>query len=307
MKRVLLTGATGMVGRNFLEHPSIKKYDILAPRRDELDLYNYDEVLAYLNIQKPDMIIHAAGKVGGILANSRYPVEFLLQNMDMGRNLIWASYNAGVKKFVNLGSSCMYPRNFNTPLKEEQVLTGELEPTNEGYAIAKIFSARLCEYISREYPLFHYKTLIPCNLFGRWDKFDPEQAHLIPAIIRKLHDAVTQHWREVEIWGDGQACREFLYAGDMADCLIKTIEEFDTLPAVMNVGMGTDYTIDEYYHMCAEVVGFSGDFCHDLTKPAGMQRKLVDVSKQDQWGWTPAVDIKTGIKRTYEYYLQYVV
>src|SRR6218665_715118 len=171
--RILLTGAAGMVGRNILEHAAIAGHDVLAPRRSELDLSNFTAVSDYLSSHPVDMIIHAAGKVGGIQANMREPVGFLLENLDIGRNVIWAAKTAGVSRLLNLSSSCMYPRNRSEPLTEDMVLTGQLEPTNEGYALAKIVAARLCEYISKQDSNFHYKTLIPCNLYGRHDKFDP--------------------------------------------------------------------------------------------------------------------------------------
>lgn len=303
-KRLLLTGGGGMVGRNLLEHPAIAEFDILAPRSAELDLCNFNEVQAYLRAHQPDMVIHAAGKVGGIQANMREPVGFLLENLDMGRNIVWASRQAGVKQLLNLGSSCMYPRNHNEPLKEDLVLKGELEPTNEGYALAKVVTARLCEYIMREDASYQYKTLIPCNLYGRHDKFDPAHSHLIPAIIHKVHQAKQNGQESVEIWGDGTARREFMYSGDLADALVRAIEEFEVLPAMMNIGLGHDYTINEYYQAAADVMGYTGTFVHDLSKPVGMARKLVSVERQLAWGWRAQNELRSGIEKTYEYYLR---
>lgn len=302
--RVLLTGGSGLVGRNLLEHLSVQDYDVQAPQSHELDLRKYADIEAYLHAHRPDMIIHAAGKVGGIQANLREPVRFLLENLDMGRNLVWASRSVGVRKLVNLGSSCMYPRNHNDPLREEMILTGELEPTNEGYALAKIITARLCQYITRENPEFQYKTLIPCNLYGRHDKFDPVHSHLIPAIIHKIYTAKQKCESTVDIWGDGSARREFMYAGDLADALIHTIRNFDTVPQLMNVGLGHDYSINEYYHAVSEVLGYKGTFVHDLTKPVGMARKLVNIERQQAWGWMPTHSLSSGIAKTYEYYLK---
>lgn len=302
--RVLLTGGGGMVGRNLLEHPDIGEFDVLAPRSGELDLRKFDAVQAYMRTHRPDMVIHAAGKVGGIQANMREPVGFLLENLDMGRNIVWASRQAGIKRLINLGSSCMYPRNHNEPLREELVLKGELEPTNEGYALAKVVTARLCEYITREDASYQYKTLIPCNLYGRHDKFDPAHSHLIPAIIHKVHQAKQSGQATVEIWGDGTARREFMYAGDLADAMVRAMKEFDSLPATMNVGLGYDYTINEYYQAAADVMGYAGSFVHDLGKPVGMARKLVNVERQQAWGWNAQSDLRTGIKNTYDYYLK---
>lgn len=303
-KKLLLTGGGGMVGRNLLEHPAIGEFDVLAPRSAELDLRNFNAVQAYLHEHQPDMVIHAAGKVGGIQANMREPVGFLLENLDMGRNIVWASRQAGVKQLLNLGSSCMYPRNHNEPLKEELVLKGELEPTNEGYALAKVVTARLCEYIMREDVSYQYKTLIPCNLYGRHDKFDPAHSHLIPAIIHKVHQAKQNGQESVEIWGDGTARREFMYSGDLADALIRAIKEFEALPSTMNIGLGHDYTINEYYQAAADVMGYTGTFVHDLSKPVGMVRKLVSVERQQAWGWHAQNELRSGIEQTYEYYLR---
>jgi GDP-L-fucose synthase len=277
---------------------------VLAPSSRELDLRDFNAVKVYLNRHQPDMVIHAAGKVGGIQANMREPVSFLMDNLDMGRNIVWASYKAGIKRLINLGSSCMYPRNHSEPLSEDMVLTGELEPTNEGYALAKVVTARLCDYIMREDTSCQYKTLIPCNLYGRHDKFDPVQSHLLPAIIHKVHQAKLNHYETVEIWGDGTARREFMYAGDLADAVIRAINHFDSLPNCMNVGLGHDYTINEYYQAAAEVMGYTGSFVHDLSKPVGMARKLVSVERQHAWGWNAQSDLRAGVEKTYEFYLK---
>ncbi len=302
--RILLTGGGGMVGRNVLEHPHIGEFDVYAPRSSELDLRDFGAVQASLRKFQPDIVIHAAGKVGGIQANMREPVGFLLENLDMGRNIVWAARQAGVKRLLNLGSSCMYPRNHSEPLREELVLKGELEPTNEGYALAKVVTARLCEYITREDSAYQYKTLIPCNIYGRHDKFDPAHSHLVPAIIHKVHQAMQQGSPTVEIWGDGTARREFLYAGDLADAIVRAVREFAALPSMMNVGLGYDYTINEYYQAAADVLGFTGGFVHDLSKPVGMARKLVSVERQQAWGWAPQGNLRDGISKTYEYYLK---
>lgn len=302
--RVLLTGANGMVGRNLLDHPDIRGFEILSPSRLEVNLLDYNAAESYLRRKGPDIIIHAAGKVGGIQANIREPVRFLLENLDMGRNLVWAAMWCGVKKLINLGSSCVYPRNAPNPLKEEYILTGELEPTNEGYALAKITVACLCDYIVREFPEYQYKTLIPCNLYGRWDKFDPLNSHMVSAVIRKIHEAKMAGVDNVKIWGDGTARREFMYTGDMADCLTHAIKNFDSLPDVMNVGLGYDYTINEYYHAVAEVIGFKGEFVHDLSKPEGMRQKLVDVSRLKSFGWLANTRLEEGIEKTYKFYLE---
>ena len=301
--KILLTGAGGMVGKNFLEHQESNAFKLLTPSSKELDLRDFVAVKAYLDRYRPDMVIHAAGKVGGIQANMREPVGFLLENLDMGRNVVWASRQTGIKRLINLGSSCMYPRNHNEPLTEELVLKGELEPTNEGYALAKVITSRLCEYITQDDASFQYKTLIPTNLYGRHDKFDPAHSHLIPAIIHKVYQAKVAGDEHVEIWGNGTARREFMYAGDLADALIRAVKEFDTLPMVMNVGTGHDYSINEYYQVTANVMDYHGGFTHDLIKPVGMARKLLNVDRQRTWGWSAQHTLCSGIEKTYNFYL----
>jgi len=302
--KILLTGGSGMVGRNVLEHPLIDKFDVLAPRRSELDLRDFSMVQAYLAQHQPNMVVHAAGRVGGIQANMREPVNFFMDNLDMGRNIVWAAYQAGVKKFLNIGSSCMYPRNRREPLREEMILGGELEPTNEGYALAKITTARLCGYLMQEDTSCHYKTLIPCNIYGRFDKFDPAHSHLLPAIIHKIHLAKINDKPSIDLWGDGTARREFMYSGDLADAIVRAVRLFDTLPATMNIGLGYDYSINEYYETVAAVIGYPVRFAHDLTKPVGMTRKLLDIERQKSWGWVAQHDLRTGIEKTYRYYLE---
>ncbi|RMG25400.1 MAG: GDP-L-fucose synthase [Methanobacteriota archaeon] len=302
--RVLLTGASGMVGRNLLEHPDIGQFKLLTPPRAELDLLDFNSVYEYLREHRPDIVLHAAGKVGGIQANIREPVKYLTDNLDMGRNIVLASRKTGIKRLLNLGSSCMYPRDRRDPLSEDMILKGELEPTNEGYALAKIVVARLCEYIMREDGSFQYKTLIPCNLYGRHDKFNPKHSHLVPAIIYKIHHAMQEGATNIEIWGDGMARREFMYAGDFADALVHALREFDSLPSYMNIGVGQDYSINEYYRVAAEVMGFNGRFVHNLEKPVGMKRKLLDISQQKGWGWMPKTTLHEGIAQTYQYFLE---
>lgn len=302
--KILLTGSSGMVGTNLLEHQNAKNFEWLTPTHAELELTDYAATLNYLKKYKPDLIIHAAGKVGGIQANIREPVRFLTDNLDMGRNLLLAAAELAISKLVNIGSSCMYPRNRVDALIEEDVLSGELEPTNEGYALAKITVARLADYLSRENSSLHYKTVIPCNLYGKHDKFDPRWSHLIPAILHKLHQAKTKKEDAVEIWGDGNARREFMYAGDLAEALMMLTQNIEQSPALMNVGLGFDYTVNEYYEIAADVVGYKGSFVHDLSKPVGMTRKLTNVDKARHWGWHAKTSLHEGLSKTYQYYLR---
>lgn len=300
--KVLLTGSSGLVGTNIKEHKP-DNIVLLTPPLDELNLFDFTEVNDYLKDNKPDLIIHAAGIVGGIQANIENPVRFLTENTLMGHNLILGARDNNIEYLLNLGSSCMYPREANNPLKEELILKGELEPTNEGYAISKIYSQRLCSYINIEAKNYNYKTLVPCNLYGRWDKFDPKWGHLIPAVISKIHNAKINNAKKVSVWGDGSARREFMYAGDMADFIWFATEHLEQIPELMNVGLGFDYSILEYYNAIAEVVGYNGTFSFDLTKPTGMQQKLVDVSKMNETGWSPSHTLKEGIEKTYKFFI----
>ncbi len=304
MRKLFISGGRGMVGRNLLECESAQYWDIDAPGSDELDLRDYAATLDHLSTLQPDFVIHAAGLVGGIHANMKEPVRFLVENIDIGRNVILAAREAGVKNLINLGSSCIYPRNISGEITEDMIMTGELEPTNEGYALAKMVALRLCEYINREADDFNYKTLIPCNLYGRYDKFDPEKSHLVPAIIRKVHEAKVNQSPTVEIWGSGEARRDFMYAGDTAAGIFKALEDFVELSEVMNLGTGRDYTINEYYETAATVIGWQGEFVHDLDRPVGMARKLTSVERQQAWGWMPPTSLEEGIAKTYEYYIE---
>lgn len=300
--KILLTGSNGMVGKNILEHNSAHNYDFINPSSKELNLLNYQDVKNYIALNQPDFIIHAAGKVGGIHANIKEPVSFLIDNLDMGRNIIMAAKENNIKNLLNLASSCMYPRNVENPLSESLILKGELEPTNEGYAIAKIMSTRLCEYIVKEDNSKNYKTVIPCNLYGKHDKFHPENSHMIPAVIRKIYDAKLSCVNEINIWGDGTARREFMYVEDLSDFIFYAITKFDKMPQNINVGIGHDYSINDYYSEIAKVLDYKGEFLHDLTKPTGMKQKLIDNTKLKKFGWKSKTTLTEGLSKTIDYY-----
>ena len=304
--KILLTGSRGMVGNNIAKHSYAQNHEILTPTSAELNLLDFESVQSYIDVNKPDMVIHAAGIVGGIQANMAEPVKFLVDNMQMGLNILMASKTHKVKRFMNLSSSCMYPRDAQNPLSEDLILKGELEPTNEGYAIAKVASTRLCEYINREDESFLYKTVIPCNLYGKYDKFDPEHSHMIPAVIRKINDAKNNNLKSIDIWGDGLARREFMYTADFADFVYYAIDNFETMPQNINVGLGHDYTINEYYQKIADVIGYQGEFTHDLSRPTGMQQKLIDDTRLKKFGWQYQTSLEQGIKKTYDYFLNEV-
>lgn len=307
IKKILLTGGHGMVGKNISSHNKVFNYELFTPTHKELDLLDYDVVKQYLKKVKPDLIIHAAGKVGGIVANNGHNFDYFYLNLKMGENIVMAAYEEKIPNFLNLASSCMYPKDSNKKLTEDMILDGKLEPTNEGYALAKIAITKLCSYITEKEKGLKYKTLIPCNLYGKWDKFETDRAHMIPAVISRVIKAKIENLPFVEMWGDGTARREFMYAGDLADSIWYSIENFNELPDIMNVGIGKDYSIKEYYKFIFDAVGYEGKVKFDETKPVGMKNKLVDITLQTEFGWEPKTNIVEGIKQTVEYYCQNVL
>ena len=301
--KVLLTGGSGMVGKNILENSEINNWHFLSPKRSEVNFFDYKQTKEYFKTIKPEIVIHTAGYVGGIQANIDNPINFLVNNTDIGRNVIMSAYENNIYNLINLGSSCMYPKNGANPLKESSILEGKLEPTNEGYAISKIYSTKLCEYIMRENSKFNYKTIIPCNLYGKYDNFSLNQSHLIPSIIKKIHLAKKNNKKNVKIWGNGNVRREFMYAGDFANSIIYALKNFSTMPNLLNIGLGYDFSVKKYYQIVSEVINWKGEFIHELDKPVGMLRKCVDISLQKKWGWHSTTEIKNGIEKTYKYFL----
>jgi len=302
--KVFLTGGRGLVGRAIQAHPESAKHRILAPTHAELDLTCRPAVMAAIAGEKPDLIIHAAGRVGGIQANMANPVAFMVDNMDMGLNIVQAARAAGVPQLLNIGSSCMYPAGARNPLREESLGSGRPEPTNEGYALAKVAVARLCDFVSGEDPALAFKTIVPCNLYGIHDKFDSKVSHLLPAVIRKVHEAHESGAETVEIWGDGTARREFMFSADLADAVWAAAVRFYDLPAIMNVGPGHDHSVDDYYAAVARVIGWRGRFVHDASRPAGIRRKLLDITRQTGFGWMPKISLDEGIRTTYAHLLE---
>jgi len=302
IKSILITGGSGLVGKNFMEHKDIKNYNIFSPSHADVDLLKFDQINDFLKEKKPDLIIHAAGIVGGIQANIKNPVKFLTQNTDMGKNLLLAAQEQNIKRLINLSSSCVYPKNYTKPLNEELILTGELEPTNEAYAIGKIFTQKLCSYINSENFGFSYKTLIPCNLFGKFDNFDLESGHLLSNIINKIYNAKKNGNKKVQIWGDGSVKREFMYAADLADFLFYSIKNFEIIPSTLNVGIGHDYSVLDYYKAVAKSLSWKGDFIFDLSKPVGQKQKMVSIEKLKKTGWYSSTNLDVAIDLTVKYF-----
>ncbi|MDD3020369.1 MAG: GDP-L-fucose synthase [Alphaproteobacteria bacterium] len=295
--RLFLTGRTGMVGKAILTY--LKKHhpdwEILSPTRQDLDLTNGEKVEEYLNDNKINCVVHTAAKVGGIKANSENQDEFLSDNILMNTHVISSAHKAGIKNLVYLGSSCMYPRDYRNPLKECDILAAPLEPTNEGYAIAKIAGQRLCQYLRQKYGV-SYKTMIPCNLYGPGDHYDPEHSHLMAAIIRKIHIAIETNQQSVEIWGSGEVRREFVFVDDLAGFICSILPNLSKLPDCMNIGMGHDYSVNEYYQFAAQAMGYHGAFHHNIQQPSGMSHKLMDIETARQFGWSPTTSLEKGIR-----------
>ena len=300
--KILLTGSTGMVGKNLLEHSSVSFYEFLTPPKEELNLLNKTQLHTYLEKNNPDMVIHAAGQVGGIKVNMNNPVKFFYENAQMALNVLLVSRELEIKKLLNFGSSCIYPKDAENPLREEFLLKGDLEPTNEGFALAKLSAIKLCEYINYENQDYLYKSIIPCNLYGRFDTFDLEDSHMIPSVIKKISEAKDKKNSNINVWGDGLARREYMYAGDLADFVFYAIENFKDLPNIINVGSGVDHTINEYYQEISKALNFKCNLNHDLSKPKGIEQKLISNSKLKEFGWKPKTTLREGLKEAYNFY-----
>jgi GDP-L-fucose synthase len=301
--KILLTGGNGLVGRNIREHKEFSSYEFLVPSSKELNLLNITDIEQFLTKNRPDMVIHCAGKVGGIQANMADMSGFLLENLQMGVNLISICKELKITKVLNLSSSCIYPKEIGNNIQEKDLLTGLLEPTNEGYAVAKIAVMKLCEYISTQFSELSYKSIIPCNIYGRYDHFDLQKSHMVPAVLMRMAQAVKENQDTILIWGDGNARREFMYSEDLADAIFFAVKNFEKLPQNTNVGLGFDFSIFEYYQAIADVVGFKGQFTFDVTKPKGMQQKLLNIDTMKSLGWQSKTSLQTGLQRTFDYYL----
>lgn len=301
--KIYIAGHNGMVGSAIWRQLEAQGYTNLIGRSSkELDLRDQNAVNDFFEIEKPSVVIDAAARVGGILANNTYPYQFLMENMQIQNNLIQASLKTEVNKFIFLGSSCIYPKLAPQPLKEEYLLTGSLEPTNDAYALAKITGIKACEAIRKQFGK-DYVSLMPTNLYGTHDNFDLKTSHVLPAMIRKFHDAKQNNNATVTLWGSGTPLREFLFVDDMAASVIFALE--NVLPEhLYNVGTGSDLTIKELAETIQKIVGHNGEIEWDATKPDGTPRKLMDISKMHNLGWKHQVELEEGIQRTYDWFLQ---
>lgn len=298
--RIYVAGHTGLVGSALVRQLNANGYDNLVLRtRSELDLLNQRAVNQFFGAEKVEYVICAAAKVGGILANSRSPADFLYENITIAANVIHAAAEYGVSKLLYLGSSCIYPRMAPQPIKEECLLSGPLEPTNEGYALAKIAGLKLCEMYQRQYSKC-FISAMPTNLYGPGDNFHPEHSHVIPGMLRRFHEAKEKGAKEVAIWGSGTPRREFLYVDDLADALITLMHKYNE-PTTINVGTGEDHTIAEVAQLISDVVGYRGTIVYDKTKPDGTPRKLLDVGRMFKLGWRPTHRLGDGLAKAYKW------
>lgn len=302
--KIYIAGHRGMVGSAIWRALEVKGYtNLIGKTSQELDLRNQQAVYDFVKQEAPKVIIDAAARVGGILANNDYPYNFLMENMQIQNNLISAAQQLAVQKFIFLGSSCIYPKLAPQPLKEEYLLTDSLEPTNEWYAIAKISGVKLCEAIRKQFGK-DFVSLMPTNLYGPHDNFDLETSHVLPAMIRKFHEAAQNGHAPVTLWGTGLPMREFLHVDDLAQAVLFALE--NQLPEPLyNVGVGTDVTIKKLAELVQTITGHQGEIIWDTEKPDGTLRKLMDSHKMRNLGWNPAYDLKTGINQTYNWFLKH--
>jgi GDP-L-fucose synthase len=302
-QHIFVAGHRGMAGSAIVRELSRRGYrNIVTRAHDELDLENQNQVNRFFCTQRVDAVYLAAAKVGGIMANATFPVEFLYRNLMIQANVIHAAYAAGVKRLLFLGSSCIYPRHAPQPIREEALLTGPLESTNEAYAIAKITGVKLCEAYNRQYGM-RYVSAMPTNLYGQNDNYDLASSHVLPALIRKFHEANEQGVPSVTVWGTGQPRREFLYVDDLARACVKLMET-DDAQGLYNIGVGKDIAIAELAEMVAQVVGYHGTVEYDTSKPDGTPQKLLDVGRIHALGWHAEIALRQGIEITYRHYLR---
>lgn len=303
-KRVWVAGNNGLVGSAMVERLQSEGCEIITVSRADLDLRRQDDVEDWLTDHQPEVIILAAARVGGILANDRSPADFLYDNLMIETNIIHSAYMTGVQRLLFLGSSCIYPREAPQPMKEQDLLTGAFESTNEAYAIAKITGMKLCEFYRRQYGC-DFITAIPCNLYGPNDLYDLERSHVIPALIMKAHLAKERNEESLEIWGSGTPHREFMHVHDLADALVFLLKNYNSGKPI-NVGYGADYSIKDLAGMVKGAIGFDGDIIFNADKPDGTPRKLMDSSRINEAGWNASIDLEEGLRGTYAWYQNHI-
>lgn len=301
--KIYVSGHRGLVGSAIVRELKKKGYtNIVGKTHKELDLMDSLAVESFFKEEKPEYVFLAAAKVGGIYANSTYPADFIYENLQIQNNVIGNAHKYGVKKLMFLGSSCIYPKMCPQPIKEEYLLSGYLEETNEAYALAKISGLKMCQYFNKQYGT-NFISVMPTNLYGPYDNFHPENSHVMPALIRRFHEAKVNGAKEVVVWGSGTPLREFLYSEDMADACIYLMENYEGND-FFNIGTGKEITIKALAELIKEVVGYEGEIVWDSSKPDGTPRKLLDVSRLESQGWKYKMELKDGVKEAYKWYLE---
>lgn len=300
-KKIAIFGSTGLVGSNIIKKIDREKYELYSPSRNELNLLDKESVSKWFFKNNIEYVILAAARVGGIIANSKYPTEFLYENLLIQNNVIMSAFKAGVDNLIFLGSSCIYPRECPQPIKEEYLLTGPLEKTNKSYALAKIAGIQLCDSIREQYGKNYY-SLMPCNLYGPGDNFDLEASHVIPGMIRKIENARDNNELTLKLLGTGRPLREFLYVEDLAEAVIFMLENYNGKDGLINVGSGSEITIKDLANIISHAIGYKGEILFDTEGLDGTPRKIMDNSKIESLGWKPKIKLKAGIAETVKWY-----
>ena len=300
--RLLITGGTGMLGSALKRAASAMGHDTSTPTRSELDLRNSSQVNDYFKATRPEAVIHAAARVGGIAANIAHPVEFLTENIEIDNHVLNSAQHSGIQTLLYVASSCMYPKDTANPMKVDQLFTGKLEPTNEAYAIAKMVGTKHVQFVAETHGVA-WRNIIPSNLYGPYDHFAPSRSHLLAAIIQKVVAAKISGATSVEMWGDGSVRREFTYVEDVADFAVKSLSKLGALPLSMNVGSGVDHSVLEFYEMVIEELKAQVVIKSDLSKPVGMAQKLLDIAVATSYGWKATTGIREGLRTTIDWYL----
>lgn len=302
--KILILGSNGFLGKNFLKHPLSKEHVILNPSKNNLNLLDVKLIDDYLSYHNPDLIINCAGIVGGIAANINNDLNFLNENISINKNLILSSFQHNIKKFINFGSSCMYPSHLKGPMEESQITGGNFEKTNEGFALSKVVSLKLCEYISNDYNDFFYKTIIPCNLFGSFDHYnDKIRSHMIASAINKVHEAKLNNSDTIIVWGSGKVRREYTSAYNVVDFVYKNIQNISSFPNYFNLGINLDYSVKQYYEMIMKLFNFEANLKMDISKPDGVFQKLLNTTYPQKINWINPLSLRDGLKEAINFYM----
>ena len=301
IKKILITGSKGMLGKNIIKDQRFKKFKLINLSREKFNLKDQKKMFHCLKKFKPDLVIHCAAKVGGIGDNFKNNLKYFKENVDINNSVILSAKEAGIKKFINFGSSCMYPVSAKKPLKESYISVNNLEKTNIGYALSKIVSMETCKIINLD-KKYNYKTLIPCNLYGPYDNFSLEKGHMLQSAIKKIYIAKKNNKPSIEMWGKGNAKREFMYIKDLVDFILILIKKFDKAPYIINVGTGKEYSVNKYYKSVSEILNFNPKIVRLKNKPEGQMSKVLDVKISKKLGWKNKTQLKEGIKKTVNFY-----